>query len=322
MTEARRPASTNAAPLERLLDLVVLLLSSRAPVSTERIFEALGEHYVGERAARDRKLSRDKDALRSLGIPITWVAGAEDDEAGGYILDRAQMYMPDVPLSPSEKASLYAVGAAAVKAGLPMADELANALVKLRFTCGEVEAPASPVIYVRTGCSPHEALITRAVQERRRLRIRYDRGEARLLDPWVISTRRGRFSVVGFCHLRRDVRTFHADRMQSCEPASPEGAGDEFSVPASFDPGPHLPVHPWQLRKHDPIPVRISFTEGLQEIGPRALGIGPDGRCHTTHLDGLVAQVLALGPGARIEEPEMARRRVVEMLSRLDGEAR
>jgi proteasome accessory factor B len=306
---------------ERLLDLAITVLTSRFPVPAERLFEQLERHYGGNDASRQRKLSRDKEALRKLGIPIDYLPPGEDDEHHGYVIDRARLYMPDVRLGAEEKAALYAVGAAAVKAGLPMSSEVAHALVKLRFTQGETETHSSPAIYAGGARSPHDALLVRAAQERRRVRLRYDRGEERVVEPYAVAHRRGRLTVVGHCRLRGAVRTFHADRMDACALVAPDGPEGEFEVPPTFHAAAHLPSHPWQVRLHAPVEVWVGFAPELAGIGPRTLGIGDDGRCLATNLDGLVAQVLALGPGARIVGPPEARRRVLELLERTGSDA-
>lgn len=306
---------------ERLLDLVAFLLASRRPVSMERIFEAFPDEYAGEFEARERKFSRDKEALRKLGLPIGYLPPAEEHDDEGYFLDRSRMYMPDVNLQTDEKAALYAVGAAAVKAALPMSDEVSHALVKLRATRDDVEEPSMPAIYAGAARSKHEALLATAAQEHRRVRITYPPGESRMVDPYAVSQRRGRFTIIGFCHLRQEIRTFHADRMTACELAERHGKGGEFTVPDGFAPAEHLPQFPWQIRRGPPIEVRIAFSEALSRSGPRALGIPDDGVCVTTHLDGLLAQVLALGPGATIASPPEARQRLRELLAGLAEDA-
>jgi proteasome accessory factor B len=311
---------------ERLLDLVAFLLSSRSPVPLNDIYAAFEDEYTGSRDTRDRKFGRDKEALRDLGIPVAYVSSEEEGESG-YIIDRSAFYLPDIALTADERAALFAIGAAASRAAFPLQSELAHALTKLRSTGPNGEERAQPVLFTAsTRSSGFEETIVRALAERRRLRVVYPPEQAsRLFEPYAISRRRDRFAVVGFCHLRQGIRMFYADRMAECSFAHPSGPGGEFELPADFNAAEHFPNQPWQLRLHDPIEVELEFSPELANSGPRTLGLEPGQKCRTTNLDGLIAQVLALGQGVRIAGPPEARARVREKLTmlsnRLGGES-
>ncbi len=306
-------------PLERQLDLLALLVQAARPVSRRELFEAFADEYGGSPDAAERKLSRDKEELRALGIPVEFVEADGEDE-GGYRVDLEKFYLPEVAFSPDERAALFAVGAAALKGAFPLRGELARAVAKLG-SLERSEARPRPALYATAGPpSPFAELVTRAATERRRLRLAYPpESRERLVDPYVAVHRRGRLSFVGYCHLRRELRTFHADRLTKCALAQPLGKGDEFEVPADFDPAPHLPRHPWQVRSHPPVAVTLHFSAELGESGPKALGLEGPGPYEVTHLRGLVSQVLALGPGVEIVAPAEARALVVELLSPLSA---
>jgi predicted DNA-binding transcriptional regulator YafY len=75
--------------------------------------------------------------------------------------------------------------------------------------------------------------LSSAAQESRRVWLRYRAGEdetERAVDPYGIVHHRGRWYVVGWCHLREDVRMFRMDRIQALEPRN-EG----FARPLDFD---------------------------------------------------------------------------------------
>lgn len=308
--------------LERLLDLVVLLLSSRRPVPARAIFEAFPKDYGGSDDARERKLSRDKAELRALGIPIEFVTG-DDAEETGYVIDRSAFYLPEVAFTPIERAALLAAGAAAMKGPLPLKNELAAALVKLRSSDARGIDRARPVLFVHTGeSSPHAELLGEAVTTRRKVKLTYPpEPQPRIVRPYAIALRRGRLTVVGHCELRGAVRTFHADRMTSVARANPAEKKPAFEVPADFTIDDHLPRHPWQIRVHAPVEVRLSFAPELATIGPQTLGIRVGEPVPATNLDGLLAQVLALGEGVVVEGPPEARRRLRAMLTGLVDDA-
>jgi proteasome accessory factor B len=304
---------------ERLLDLVSFLLAARHPVSATEIYGAFPQDYAGTPQARERKFSRDKERLRELGIAIVHTPPDEEHEEGGYSIDRSAFFLPDIALTPEERAALYAVGAAALQAALPLRSELSHALTKLRASSASGEERALPIILSQgERRTDVEDLMTHAVARRQRLKLRYA-GEPRerAVDPYVFSLRRNRFSLVGYCHLRRGIRTFHAERVLACRLENADAGGPDFDVPAGFDPTPHLPVHPWQMRLHAPLPVTLTFPPELAESGPRSLGVEPGEPIPATNLNGLLAEVLALGEGIRIVAPPEARDRMSAMLEAL-----
>lgn len=312
MSESRKD------PSQRILDLLALLLSTRRPVSRAEIYRELAEHYDGSEQARERKFTRDKAELEALGIQLQWSPPGEDEEEG-YRVDRSTFFLPDIAFTPGERAALYAVGAAAMGAGFPLRTELARALAKLRSGSTEADEGARATIYTAASIAgPKEALVTRAVAERRKLRIVYPpESEVRVVDAYAAPVRRGRMALVGFCHLRGAIRTFYTDRMTACELASPKGKPPEFDVPADFEVAEHLPRHAWQLRAHPPLRVELEFAPELAESGPKALGFAPGQVPEVTCLDALINQVLALGPGVTLRGPPQARERMRARLEQL-----
>ena len=59
-------APTGAAAERRLLRLAAFLLEERGPVPREAIYAAFPDDYAGTAAAREKKFTRDKDALLAL----------------------------------------------------------------------------------------------------------------------------------------------------------------------------------------------------------------------------------------------------------------
>ena len=88
---------------ERLLNLLIMLLVQRRPIAKARIRELL---YPDSRPdAFEKMFERDKDELRSLGVPVE-VAQLDplfDDEIG-YRIPPDQFALPDVSLTPEEAA--------------------------------------------------------------------------------------------------------------------------------------------------------------------------------------------------------------------------
>jgi predicted DNA-binding transcriptional regulator YafY len=78
------------------------------------------------------------------------------------------------------------------------------------------------------------ARLSLAVQQRQRVLLRYRswQGEEteREFDPYGIVVNQGYWYTSGYCHLRRDLRTFRVDRITALEPGE-----QTFERPADFD---------------------------------------------------------------------------------------
>jgi proteasome accessory factor B len=321
---------------ERLLDLVALLLDAKEPISWAELRESFAEDYgSASDEAAERKFERDKAELLELGIPIAYVQG-DDDRKDGYVVEKETYYLPEVGLSPEELAVLYAAGSAALASGaFPGSQDLAHALRKIGFFAG-TELP-TPRVRMELG-AVHSApeLASRleqlwsAAAARKFVDISYysPRSGAttqRRVDPYGLALRRGLWSLVGWCHLRKGIRTFHVHRIRDLEanPARPRSA--DFEVPASFKLDDYVASYPWQHTFHEPIPVQLQLSG---ELAPLAAGLFPTARVEprgaqtlalvsATDLDGLIKYVLSLGADCRVLGPAQAVKRWREMAERI-----
>jgi proteasome accessory factor B len=149
----------------------------------------------------------------------------------------------------------------------------------------------------------------------------------RKVDPYGLVLRRGIWTLVGYCHLRQGVRTFHVHRIRSLKVNTARPRTPDFEVPEGFSFDDHVASYPWQHRFHARLDVRLRLTG---ELVPRAATLFPGARTApaadredllvelpVTFLDGLLRFCLQLGPGCRVEAPEDAQRRVKEMAARI-----
>ncbi len=329
----------------RILSLVALLLGRRAPVTLTWIQEHMeGDYGPPEGAGGDdrddashkafeagrRKFLRDQELLARLGLRIVFLRGGEDEEAG-YLLDADAFRTPELRLDPSEAevVRLAAALAGGVE-GFPLGSDLALALAKLSALAsgldlskkdGDVAASWSyrHRLAVR---APHLdailPMLAEAVVERRRVRMWYRalqaEGESeRLVDPWGLFLRRGVWHLVGWCHLRKDVRLFDAHRIRQ---ARPEGGEDAFLAAPGFDLSAWARREPWELAMHEPMTVTLRLERtvaGLFHPGAgasRTVATTPDGgrtvEIGVTNLDALLGLVLSLWGRAAVLGPPAA----------------
>jgi len=189
-----------------------------------------------------RTLRRYIAMLEELGVPIL----AERGRYGAYML------VPGFKLPPlmfnDDEALALSVGLVAAR-GLGLAEAapaVASAQAKLaRVTPERLKrqlhaiAGTVRVDLAHASDAPHsnEALIalTAAAQAQQRVHLHYttpqhQRSE-RDVDPYGLAWRAGAWYVVGWCHLRHDLRSFRLDRVGAVQ-----ALAAHFERPAGFDP--------------------------------------------------------------------------------------
>lgn len=224
--------------VERLTNLLALLLETPRPLTLVEIESELAGQYVGKDATRRAGFERDKAALRAIGVPIeTTVLAGQEAGMSAYWIDRDRYELADLELDPDEQRALQ-VAVAAIR---PTAGE--PALWKLGVDpSGDVGVGAGAV----TAIVPEvlglpvlrEAAAARAV-----VTFEY-RGKHRHLDPYGLLLRDGFWYVVGRDHEHDQPRTYRVDRITGDVVAGPGGA---FERPIGFDPRQAFPTDPKQL---------------------------------------------------------------------------
>jgi proteasome accessory factor B len=192
--------------VERLTNLLALLLEAREPLTLHVIAAELGGQYPDSDQARRASFERDKAALREIGVEISSVT-LGGDRAGemGYWVDRATYELPDLGLEPDEVRALQ-VALAMVRPDSAVGEE---ALWKLGGVAGGVGGP------VRMHLPELEALpvLRQAVAERHPVEFRYS-GDERVVEPWGVLLRDGFWYLVGHDRMRAARRTFRIDRIE------------------------------------------------------------------------------------------------------------
>ncbi len=301
---------------ERLLDLVAFFLDAREPVSLAELREVFPGDYQGAFETAQRKWERDKAELSELGVPLTYVA-ATDEKDAGYVLDKSAYYLPEPGLTPEELAMLYAAGAAMLNAGaFPGRQDLAHALRKVGFFANGPLPP--PAVRVEGGDGPSAdvlELLWSAIGARRTVRLDYysphkNAHTTRKVDPYGLALRRGTWQLVGYCHLRQALRTFHVRRIKHLVE---DRSKTTFDVPDGFSLDRFVASWPWQHQVHEPIEVTVTLSGDLAPLAAQLFPATPmpaqDGVTVTvtaTDLDGMAGYVLSLGSDAAVTAPPEA----------------
>jgi proteasome accessory factor B len=236
---------------ERLLGLVVCLLSTRHYLTADQIRQAV-PGYPEQDELFKRMFERDKEDLRDLGVPLETGLNHPFDDDPGYRIRQQAYELPELRLEADEAAVLGL--AARVWQRAELAGAAAGALLKLRAAGMEAvaERPAPQGIEPRLG-TPEPAFgpLWEAVRDRRPVTFSYraagrSEPQRRALEPWGVVNRHGRWYVAGWDRGRDDTRVFRLSRIAGavkfCGPAGsvtvPDGADvrelvrDWDSVPA------------------------------------------------------------------------------------------
>jgi proteasome accessory factor B len=251
--------------VERLTNLLAVLLETRSGLSLREITAALDGQYPTEEKARRQAFERDKLALREIGVPIEMEVQAGDRYAGqtSYRIDRASYELDDLDLAPDEMRALQvAVATVRTDSGVGR-----DALLKLGGGVGSIDRPpVSAVLPDR----PELPLIRSAVASRSTVTFGYHH-EQRTVEPWGILLRGGFWYLVGHDRLREAKRTFRVDRIEG---EIAVGAPSDFERPSDFDPRSAFPADPKQIGHavDDAVEATVRVSVARAAAAERELG--------------------------------------------------
>ena len=261
---------------ERLLSLVVCLLSARRYLTAAQIRQAV-PGYPESFDAFKRMFERDKDELRELGIPLETGMNPGSEDEPGYRISRQAYELPDIRLEPDEAAVLGLAARVWRRAELAGAAE--GALLKLRAAGIEAEDVSQPGIEPRlqTGEAAFGPL-WEAVRDRRPVTFGYlapgrSTTQRRQLEPWGVVNRWGRWYVVGHDRDRREQRVFRLSRIAG--EVSFTGPAGSVSVPPGTDV--RAAVRDWAGEGPPPRTCRLRIKSGAgYGLRRHAISVTPD----------------------------------------------
>lgn len=316
---------------ERLLNLLIMLLVQRQFVGKDRIREIL---YPGmSDDAFEKMFERDKEELRSLGVPIE--VGSLDayfEDEPGYRVRADQFALPDIELTSDEAA---VVGLATrVWQHARLAEATTEAVRKLTALGVEVDESALDIAEPRLSADePAFDAFWEATQERTPVEFDYrgpaaTRATTRHLQPWGVVRYSGRWYVVGLDTDRGEERVFRLSRVQ--------GSVRRTGAPGSYDVPPGTDVRATAMRMAPPPPagesvllVRRGAGTALRRdaVSVEADVAGPDDRTAWDRVrlgrsgSSVADELLGYGADVYVEGPGELRDLVVARLRAAVGTA-
>ncbi len=310
-------------PLERLVNLVALLLESRRPLTFDDIRAKLSQAYEHPDVnSAKRMFERDKDVLRDIGVPIEVVPIDVWDADQGYTILKDRYYLPEISFTPEEISALFV---AARSGGDASAEDAVRKLLS-GAEAGVFSGLAGTGLGEGSaGGDPRLTLLAEAVASSRRVRFPYRtaRGEAaeRTVDAHGLVVRGGHWYLVGRDLDRSEIRSFRVSRIVS-QPAS---VGDGSRPPEGFRAADHVQAGPWGPGEPRTTAIvafapHVAWWASKGIPGAEIIGTRDDGWTEISvpsHPgESLAAWVLSFGPDAEASEPSELR---AEVLRRLEA---
>jgi proteasome accessory factor B len=307
-------------PLERLLNLVGLLLETRVPLTFDDIRATLDAYRADNPDSAKRMFERDKDVLREYGVPLELVDTDAWGTEQGYLIRKERYYLPEIEFTPEELAALFV----AAQSGGEDATA-AHGVRKLLYGAdgGTLLSMAGGPLATGSGARSELVLAAAdAAQRRRRVRFGYrtsqGRGSERHVDAFALVLRGGHWYLVGHDHERDDVRAFRLSRVTS----DLADRGEGRQPPDGFRAADHVEAGPWDAATEDT--AEVAFEEEAAFLAEQSFAgaerVGTDGegrvvlRVPMPDPSSIASLVLQYGPEAEVRSPEALRREVVRRL--------
>ena len=319
------------AKVERMMNLVIALLSTRGYLTAEKIRAIVaGYAECPTDEAFSRMFERDKSELRDLGIPLETGKVSAFEPTEGYRIKRDDYALPDIDLTRDEAAAV------AVATKLWESPEritaAQNAVLKLRAAGVDVDPAAG--VAITTGAGPvglrgsEEALgvVMAAIDSGQAVRFQHrptpvDSYTERTVEPWGVVTAMGRWYLVGHDRDRDATRIFRLSRIgpdvKALGPHKAVTRPDGVDLRAIVDQAIGETSSGGQAR----VWVADGYATALRRAGNsverRTIG-GRDGEVielDVSALDRLAREVAGYGADALVLEPISLREDVVSRLT-------
>lgn len=310
--------STRIDRTERLLDLLLCLVGTARPVPRSAIREVVpGYDDAPTDAAFERMFERDKDELRSMGIPIETVLDA-NGEVSGYRVSR-EWALKEVRLTPEELAVISI--ASSIWDEAVLAGPARNALRKLEAIQPDPVRMMPAVAGVRMQAQDAALLpLLAALRDERMATFDYraangDEITRRQVDPWGVVARDGHWYLVGHDRDRDQVRVFRLSRIEGTVVVTAQPV--QSPAPSGTDIGALVGRMSPEMQAHGRVRVRPGAAAGLRGQQPVDPFAEAEIEVSAPTQGQLVGRICAAGDGAVALDPAELANEVVQSLLRI-----
>jgi predicted DNA-binding transcriptional regulator YafY len=249
-------------PVARAIKLLALIENNGSGLRVAEMAEQLG--------ANARAVYRDLQVLEALRVPIY---PDKDGRESYWKIDPDYRTKLSVPFTLSELLSLYlAQELIRPLDGTVLYDSLQSLFEKVWAVLPKplfkqmVELRGSFLSGLPTQKNYGDyrefiKVIHEAIEGRKVLQLLYHPREQepgdRRVSPYAVHPRNGSLYVIGYCHLRKDIRTFIVDRMQKIKSTE-----ESFTVPPDFSLASYL-KHSFGMFTEELVGVKVRFHKSL-----------------------------------------------------------
>lgn len=316
--------------IQRWIDLLASLLARKYPVALEDLVRDVPGYATDQnKAALRRMFERDKDELRSFGIPIETIESADGD-VSGYRLDSRHFYLPYLTLRSEGRAAptrkldkfgyrnletlsfepdeLTAVSDAAARVrelGDPLlAEHVESAIRKLAcdLPVGAATTGSTQVIPPRAKARPEIlAQLGDALTRRKRVTFTYhtmgtDATSARTVELFGLFFLNQHWYLAGRTPDDPTLKNYRLNRITEAQVNAAKPGTPDYAIPTEFDLRAHARSRPaWELGAGDSATAIVAFRSATGAAAAAArLGEPVDG-----HADRRRFQVRRLDAFAR-----------------------
>lgn len=242
--------------IERILNLLAFLLTVGRPVTAEEIRNTVKGYDQSTDEAFRRTFERDKDLLRTLGVPLTLRHTDIWEVELGYVVPTDEYAIADPGLTDEERSALL-LAAQAVRFGGQATE--AAAIFKLGGATGSTGAAFAADL-------GHDLTLLgelfEAVTERHRVLFTY-KNRPRTAEPYGLGHRFGHWYLLAREAGRHEVvKAFRVDRMSQIKV---DESADAFTRPAGFKPSAALANFTPPIGSNNPR-ARVRFDADIADV--------------------------------------------------------
>ncbi|GAB6178768.1 WYL domain-containing transcriptional regulator [Desulfotomaculum defluvii] len=281
-----------------------------------------------------RTIQRDIRNLRRMGFCIISSTGA----AGGFA-SRGSYYLKPLVFSGAEALSLFVASHVLLEQnGFPYINDLKSALEKIPQLISENDKDFFQSLEPRNSVEVKQikdyypwgeifSQINQAILDQVTVEITYESysshtNSARRVNPYHMLFREGFWYLIGYCHLRGEIRIFRIDRIKRLETLD-----NKFQIPREFSLGDFF-KNSWQLGKGNLTTVKVLFYPPISALirentwhhTQKIEEIQGDSLIFTVCVEGtweIKKWILGWGVGAICLEPEELRKEIKREIEEL-----
>lgn len=308
------PLAPHDPSTERLVNLFMLLQSTKYGLSRAQIFQKISAYQNSTDTASERMFERDKSILLSAGIQVETIFDPIENEYS-YKISRDRVLLPELSLSSDELKALYY--ASLVWRNSDLRESALELGVKLQTYGIDGETPQIDWSY---GVTEHLPTILMALQDRKILKFHYrkpqhEETDERTLEVWGVTYRPTNWYVFGLDQLRGEPRAFNLRRIVGeCEI---HGARNAYDIPDDINVEELLnPVH--YAETFTKVKIRVEAGKGIywRKLAKRDLTTLSEDIFEVELINPLinVPRLAADAPGVIVVEPEDIKKQVHALL--------